>query len=274
VTVEGPALRPKLIGHRGAPALAAANTLASFDAALAAGCEGIELDVLTARGDGRGPLYVAHDRRELRGRPPLALELALDHLAEARFGGVELEIDLKLPGYAERVGQELRHRGLCSRSLVCSTSLAELELAGRTVPELRLGWTVPRLPIDYRDNRLSNLGAIAAGRRLLPARAARVLAAGRAHALLAHWQLVTPALLAAVHGAGGQLYAWTLREAEPIRRLWIWGADGLIVDDPALYHAAFGSVARLAPGRPEQLPRPGGAVRVGWSSRWRRRPGR
>ena len=48
----------RIIGHRGAPRLAPENTLASFRAALAAGADGIELDVHLSR-DGRP--VVIHD---------------------------------------------------------------------------------------------------------------------------------------------------------------------------------------------------------------------
>ena len=47
------------VGHRGAAAIATANTLESFDAAVAVGVDMIEFDVLPSR-DGR-ELYVAHD---------------------------------------------------------------------------------------------------------------------------------------------------------------------------------------------------------------------
>ena len=49
--------RPLAIGHRGAAALAAENTLESFRAAVAAGVDLIEFDVLRLRG---GELVVAH----------------------------------------------------------------------------------------------------------------------------------------------------------------------------------------------------------------------
>ena len=48
--------RPKRIGHKGADALAHGNTAASFDAALSAGVDMIEFDVLPERLDGSGAL--------------------------------------------------------------------------------------------------------------------------------------------------------------------------------------------------------------------------
>jgi glycerophosphoryl diester phosphodiesterase len=49
---------PLVIGHRGFPSAARENTLASFEAALEAGCDGVELDV---RMTGDGVLVVHHD---------------------------------------------------------------------------------------------------------------------------------------------------------------------------------------------------------------------
>ncbi len=50
--------RPWLIGHRGSPRQARENTLASFEAALAAGADGVELDVQLSRD---GVPVVHHD---------------------------------------------------------------------------------------------------------------------------------------------------------------------------------------------------------------------
>jgi glycerophosphoryl diester phosphodiesterase len=47
------------VGHKGAALIAPGNTTASFDAALAAGVDMIEFDVLPERGTGR--LVLAHD---------------------------------------------------------------------------------------------------------------------------------------------------------------------------------------------------------------------
>ena len=229
--------RPKLVGHRGAPALAEPNTIASFEAALGAGVEMIELDVLPARRDGSGPLYVAHDYGELCSRPPLPLELALAHLADPRYAEIEFDIDLKLPGYTERVGRLLERFGLLERCLLSSQRLSELEVAASRFPAARRGWSVPRLHIDYRFPPLAQLGALASGRRLLPRRAAAVIAAGRANALMAHWLLVNETLVEAVHAAGGELYVWTVKDRRLIEVLVTLGVDGLIVDDPAIVSA-------------------------------------
>src|SRR5262249_40097962 len=99
-----PALRR--IGHKGADPIAPGNTLAPFDAALAAGVDMIEFDVLPARRDDpEGPLVLAHDYEHAEGAP--ALEAGLAHLASSPFAGVGFDVDLKLPGYEAPVVEAL-----------------------------------------------------------------------------------------------------------------------------------------------------------------------
>ena len=84
------------VGHKGASLIAPGNTLASFDAALAAGVDMIEFDVLPAHGSGE--LILAHDARAARGDPP-TLEDGLAHLASPAFEGLDFDVDLKATGY-------------------------------------------------------------------------------------------------------------------------------------------------------------------------------
>jgi glycerophosphoryl diester phosphodiesterase len=52
---------------------------------------------------------------------------------------------------------------------------------------------------------------------------------------MAHWKLVTPALVRTVHGAGGELYVWTVDDVRQIRRLERLGVTGVITNDPRLF---------------------------------------
>src|ERR1700742_1830169 len=91
--------RPRRVGHKGAAHIEPGNTLESFDAALAHGVDMIEFDVLAEHADGGGRLLIAHDHEDMRRRSPVTLEQALEHLAGPRFEGIELDVDVKLPGY-------------------------------------------------------------------------------------------------------------------------------------------------------------------------------
>src|SRR5208282_518389 len=110
--------RPRRVGHKGAAHIEPGNTLASFDAALRHGVDMIELDVLSERSDGSGSLLVAHDYEDMRAREPLSFEQALEHLGGPAFAGVELDVDIKLPGYEQRVLDALREQDVIDRTLV------------------------------------------------------------------------------------------------------------------------------------------------------------
>jgi glycerophosphoryl diester phosphodiesterase len=52
---------------------------------------------------------------------------------------------------------------------------------------------------------------------------------------MAHWRLVTAALVSAVRGAGGELYVWTVDDGAQIARLERMGVTGVITNDPRLF---------------------------------------
>ena len=54
---------------------------------------------------------------------------------------------------------------------------------------------------------------------------------------MAHWRLVSPALVESVAAAGGDLYVWTVDEAPRIRELKTLGVTGVITNDPRLFAA-------------------------------------
>ena len=113
------------VGHKGADLIAPGNTLPSFDAALAAGVDMIEFDVLPERETGR--LVLAHDyKAAAKGTPP-SLEEGLTHFKTDAYEDIELDVDLKLPGYEDRVVEALRSFGLLERSLVSSQYVESLD---------------------------------------------------------------------------------------------------------------------------------------------------
>jgi glycerophosphoryl diester phosphodiesterase len=237
--VPGSSIAPRRVGHKGAAHLAPGNTFASFEAAVRAGVDMIEFDVLSERPDGSGRLLLAHDYGALHAaREPLTLREGLEHLASDAYAGIELDVDVKLPGYGERVVRELRETGLLQRSLVSSTYPRELDAMRALEPSLRVGWSVPRARRDYTEDRLIAipvLAMLAAYRAWLPRRVLAPLRAGRFDAIMAYWRLVTPALVRAVAAAGGELYAWTVDDAAQLARLSAMGVAGIITNDPRLF---------------------------------------
>ena len=224
------------VGHKGADHVAPGNTIASFDAALEHGVDMIEFDVLRTR-DRR--LVLAHDYEDAGSRTCLTLEEGLDHFAGEAYAGIELDLDMKLPGYERDVTEGLRDRGLTGRSLVSTMYPESLDRLGELAPGLRRGWSVPRVRRDYMRSPLA-LPAYAVARiwrARLPGQAAARIRAGGCEAVMAHQILVSGRLVRDVHGAGGQVYVWTVDSARRIEALEALGVDGVITNDPRLFDA-------------------------------------
>ena len=229
---------PRRVGHKGAAHIAPGNTFASFEAAMQVGVDMIEFDVLSENLDGSGRLLLAHDYEALRACEPLTLQEGLEHLAGSAYEGIELDVDVKIPGYGVRVVQALREYGLIERSLISGTFPDDLDAIRDVEPGLRVGWSVPRARRDYTEDLLTMVPALAmltGYRAWLPRRARTELRSGRFDAIMAHWRLVTPALVRAVAEGGGELYVWTVDDAALMARLTAMGVDGIITNDPRLF---------------------------------------
>jgi glycerophosphoryl diester phosphodiesterase len=229
------------VGHKGADHIAPGNTTASFDAALAHAVDMIEFDVLPEHPDEpeRGRLILSHDYAHVVPES-LTLEDGLAHLASSQFADVELDVDLKLPGYERRVVEALRRHGLLERALVSTLFMRSLVVLRELEPRLRLGWSVPRVKRDYTASPLTLLpayGLLWNARRRLPGVAAAHVRARRCDALMAHWKLVTPRLVRELGDAGGDLYVWTVDDPKRIRALEALGVTGVITNDPRLFES-------------------------------------
>jgi glycerophosphoryl diester phosphodiesterase len=196
------------VGHKGAHHIAPGNTIDSFEAALEHGVDMIEFDVLRTR-DGR--LVLAHDYADADSRDCLSLEEGLDHFAGEAYTGIELDVDMKLPGYEREVAEGLLERGLGERSLISSHYTESLDLLGEIAPGLRRGWSVPRGQASAR------------------------IEAGGCEAIMSNRLLVSARLVRTVHAAGGQVYVWTVDSARRIAALEALGVDGVITNDPRLF---------------------------------------
>jgi glycerophosphoryl diester phosphodiesterase len=224
------------VGHKGADLIAPGNTYASFDAAVEAGVDMIEFDVLREQDSDR--LLLAHDYEDAASRTPVTFEEGLSYLIGEGFDGIDFDVDLKLPGYEEPVVDALRAFGVLDRTLISTQYLSTLAALRAAEPDVRLGWTVPRLRRDPFRSRALKPGAQAIAwlaRRALPARAAAAIRTGRCDAVMAHWRLVSAPLVEAVRGAGGELYVWTVDDLETMRALEALGVTGVITNDPRLF---------------------------------------
>jgi glycerophosphoryl diester phosphodiesterase len=218
---------PLLLGHRGARAVRSIpeNTFASFDRALADGCDGFEFDV---RLTGDGQAVVCHDPQvggveiaratlqELAGLP--RLEDVLKTYQQSAF----LDIELKVVGL-ERITVELirTHRPLHGflvssflpqvlRALHDQDSSLPLGLICETNAQLQQWRT---LPLDY---------------------------------IVAKFSLLARSLLGEIKDAGKKAIVWTVNNPAGMRRYAKWGVQGIISDDPKLL---VGTLPRLGAER-------------------------
>jgi glycerophosphoryl diester phosphodiesterase len=214
------AIRPLLLGHRGARGEKSIpeNTLASFDLALAQGCDGFEFDV---RLTSDGQAVVCHDATAhgLKIGESSAESLRLPCLREVltRYqNSAFLDIELKVSGL-ETIAADLLRTLAPARGFVASSFLPEVLRAihdlDSTVPlglicetraELSL-W--PKLLVEY---------------------------------VIPHHKLVRKSLIDEIQAAGKKILVWTVNATVDMNRFSKWGVDGIISDHPRRLARALG----------------------------------
>jgi glycerophosphoryl diester phosphodiesterase len=203
---------PLLLGHRGARAEKSIpeNTLASFDHALAQGCDGFEFDVrLTADGQA----VICHDpsTRGLQIAESSAQELALPLLSDvlSRYQRTAfLDIELKVPGL-EKITVDMLQKFPPARGFVVSSFLpGVLETIHGLDSAIPLGlicetraqfgrWS--ELPVEF---------------------------------VIPYHKLVRQDSIAKIKTAGKKILVWTVNLPAEMKRLSKWGVDGIISDNP------------------------------------------
>ena len=251
---DGPPIR---VGHRGAALLAPENTLRSFEAALAAGAEAIEFDVLDLQD---GSLVLAHsdDLLEVshgaaagtvrdRTLPELqaivpdlpTLDDALAFLASRPE--VLVHVDLKLSTRLDEVADALARHGVEERTVVSSFHLESLAAVARLAPRARIGFTYPEDRHGVARHRVLH-PAIRVGTRglraTLPRRVVGMAARAGAQALMLHHAVVSAAAVERAHAAGIAVWAWTVDLPDELERMRRAGVDAVITNDPRILDSA------------------------------------
>ncbi|HYM77508.1 MAG TPA: glycerophosphodiester phosphodiesterase [Candidatus Dormibacteraeota bacterium] len=206
--------RPLLLGHRGARAVKSIpeNTFASFDQALADGCDGFEFDVRLTEDE---EAVVCHDAKVSRydvARTPAKQLSQLPRLRDVlqRYRDSFLDIEMKVKGL-ERITLDLFLRHKPRRGFVVSSfqpgALKSLHALDSSVPlglicefenQLRL-WS--EVPVQY---------------------------------VILHHDLLEPELVRKIKGAGKKVFVWTVNNAAEMQRFRDLGVDGIISDDTSL----------------------------------------
>lgn len=218
--------RPFVIGHRGAAAVAAANTLAGLEAAVAVGVDVVEFDISPG-------LRLGHSLDEL-AEDGLTLDAALEFLGGQDVG---LHLDVKSPGYEDGVLDAVRRHRLEER-VYLSTAFA---ITGRRIASrapdstVAIGYPRDRIGISSLSwpAALTRVGA-ASLRQAMPARVPPLLRRARANALSLHHTLCSRAAVAVAHRHGAPVLAWTANNPAAVRRLVALGVDGIVSDDPRM----------------------------------------
>ena len=233
----------RLVGHKGADLIAPGNTVESFHAAAAVGVDTIEMDVLWLPDahlplEQRAPLVIAHDWDDAERRTPLKLTEALNAFLEPPLQGIEIDLDIKLPGREEEVVEALRERDLVGRAMISTMEMHTLRRILELEPALRRGWTYPKVTKDWSRKRWAKgpmLAAMVAMRHRLPALAAAKLPQVTVAAMWVYHPLVTARLARICDLAGVELIAWTVDDAARMEKLAAAGVHGLVSNDPRLF---------------------------------------
>jgi glycerophosphoryl diester phosphodiesterase len=241
---------PLIIGHRGASAVAPENTLAAFEAAIAAGADGVEFDVRLTRD---GVPVVIHDETlhrtgGLRSRVAdltladldavdagswfaRARNLSPGQFASQRVPSLEqlfelfhsndliLYLEMKCQPLEQRALAEaccrlVREHGLSERILFECFELPALEIVRSIDPSIKTA------PLFSRSPRASSTivnQATAIG----------------ASALALHYRRAGKQLVEEARLAGLNVAVWTVDDPAWIERARALGVDALITNDPA-----------------------------------------
>jgi glycerophosphoryl diester phosphodiesterase len=233
----------RLVGHKGADLIAPGNTVESFRAAVEAGVDTIEFDVLWLPDahlplEQRHPLVIAHDWEDAERRTPLTLPEALDAFLEPPLDRVEIDLDIKLPGREEEIVEALQERGLVERAMISTMEMHTLSRILELQPALRRGWTYPKVTKDWTSKRWARgpvLAAMVAMRHRLPGLAAEKLPQFEVEAMWVYHPLVTSRLARICDLAQVELIAWTVDDPARMRKLAAAGVHGICSNDPRLF---------------------------------------
>jgi glycerophosphoryl diester phosphodiesterase len=237
VTVsDRPSTGFRRVGHKGADLIAPGNTIESFIAAVEAGVEMVEFDVLRTRD---GQLIVAHDYEEAAARQPLRLTEVLDAFCDPPLDEIEFDCDLKLPGREGELAGAIVARDLLDRAMVSTMEQSSLRKLAGIEPDLRLGWTFPKTRRDWTRYGWARAGVragLAAMRRRMPALLIEKAPELGVDAVWLYHELVTERVVDAAESVDVELIAWTVDVPERIWDLVSLGVHGICTNDPRLFH--------------------------------------
>lgn len=219
------------IGHRGAKADVAENTLASFQKALDMGVDGIELDVHVCA---TGELVVIHDftvDRTTNGTGEVH-KLTLTELKQLTVEGQHtiptLEEVLELAG--KKCFLNIEMKGRHTAQPVSQLMELYINTKGYTYDDFIVSsFQREELMIMSEINPDIHLGILT---QASVTQAWEWALEFSAKALHPHFSLLTESNVKKAKQAGYKVYTWTVNEPEDIERVKLYDVDGIISDNP------------------------------------------
>jgi glycerophosphoryl diester phosphodiesterase len=229
--------RPLVFAHRGGCALGPENTFSAFDRGIAAGADGLELDVNLSSD---GVLVVHHDEtldRTTSGSGPIAARTAAElgrldagdgagipTLREVlqRYRDVRIIVEMKLNTAAigQAVAREVRLAASAERVCAAGSGVRCLAAARAALPEMASSAAHAEVQIAlYR-------GWLRCAARRVPYGGFQVPEKAMGH------RIVSPRFIRQAHECGLKVQVWTVDDEADMRRLLGWGVDALITNRP------------------------------------------
>ena len=247
--------RPLVFAHRGGCALGPENTLAAFDAGLAAGADGLELDVHLSSD---GVLVVCHDAtlerttaesghlfdrtaaqlasiragREFQasstiGRvkelwDPALVTIPTLQAVFSRYPGTRIIVEMKVDTdeMGEALAREVRAAHAERRVCAAGAGRRSLRAARRALPEMASSASSPEVRLAlYRSWVRWPVSRVAYGGYQVPERVGGT-------------RVVSPRFIQDAQRAGLPVQVWTVDDEPDMRRLLTWGANALITNRP------------------------------------------
>ncbi|HSG44015.1 MAG TPA: glycerophosphodiester phosphodiesterase family protein [Anaerolineales bacterium] len=234
---------PTILAHRGASTHAPENTLAAFNLAVEHGADGVELDVKLSSD---GHVVVIHDPTVDRttGARGQVKDMSLDELGELDAGssfsgkfknepiptledvfeslGKKVLINIELTNYNTRRDHLVESVCMLVKRFGFHKNVLFSSFLGSNLTKVR-----SYLP-DVSSGLLALPGILGAWHRSFG------FAFGKYDALHPNLQNATQQHIYFVHRLKRRIHVWTVNEEDDMRRLFKWGVDGIITDDPLL----------------------------------------
>ena len=234
---------PLIICHRGAKNYAPENTLAAFKVALELGADGFELDTQltsdghvvvfhdktvdrTTNGHGKLSKLPLAELRELdagsffsekfRGEKIPTLDEVFESLGKHAIINVELKnFSTPFDNLAEKVCDVVRRHQMQKNVMLSSFLPWNLKKAARILPKVPRGLITAK---DWRGVWGRSFG----------------FSFGNYDALHLNLDNVTAQQVHRVHKLKRKINVWVVNKGDDMRRLFSWGVDGILTDDPQL----------------------------------------